>query len=91
MTEFIVQVGVGPFIALVAIVGGLLIPLAAIIGTFTYKHRRLHVEAALKQQMIERGMSAEEIREVLQASMSRKANRKCSAIKPARETSDFQA
>jgi hypothetical protein len=91
MLEFISQVGVGAFIALIAIVGGLLVPLTAIIGAFTYKHRRLHLEAALKQQMIERGMSAEEIREVLQASMSRKTGHRCSDRQPGRESSDIRA
>src|SRR5690348_6907429 len=91
MLEFISQIGVPAFITLVAIVGGLLVPLTAIIGAFTYKHRRLHVEAALKQQMIERGMSVEEIKEVLAASMSRKAGRRCSDLRASREASDFKA
>jgi hypothetical protein len=72
MAEFISQIGVGEFIGLVAVVGGLLIPLTAVIGGLAYKLRRLSVEAALKQLMIERGMSAVEIREVLQASMPEK-------------------
>ena len=88
MVEFITQVGVGPSITMLAIVGGLLIPLTAIIGSFTYKHRRLHLEAALKQQMIERGMSAAEIKEVLQASMSRKRGRGCLDHQDRREMSD---
>ena len=75
MLDFISQVGVGSFIALVAIVGGLLIPLVAILGGLTYKLRRLSVEATLKQLMIERGLSAEEIQEVLQASMSAQPRR----------------
>ena len=32
MGDFITQIGFGPFIALVSVVGGLLIPLVAIIG-----------------------------------------------------------
>ena len=87
MGDFITQIGFGPFIALVAVVGGLLMPLVAIIGGLTYKHRKLHLEAALKQQMIERGMSAEEIKEVLGAGS---AHRKCSRMNP-RETSDYTA
>jgi hypothetical protein len=86
MGEFISQVGFGHFIALVAVVGGLLIPLVAIIGGLMYKHRKLQVEAALKQQMIERGMSADEIKEVIGACRSGKAHRTCSRIS-ARETS----
>jgi hypothetical protein len=90
MGDFITQVGFGPFISLVAVVGGLLIPLVAIIGGLMYKHRKLQVEAALKQQMIERGMSADEIKEVLGASRSGKAHRQCSRMNP-RETSDYTA
>ena len=90
MGDFITQIGFGPFIALVALVGGLLIPLVAIIGGLMYKHRKLQVEAALKQQMIERGMSADEIKEVIGASRSGKAHRNCSRMNP-RETSDYTA
>ena len=90
MGDFITQIGFGHFIALVAVVGGLLIPLVAIIGGLTYKHRKLQVEAALKQQMIERGMSADEIKEVIGASRSGKAHRKCSRMNP-REMSDYTA
>ena len=87
MGDFITHIGFGPFIALVAVVGGLLIPLVAIIGGLTYKHRKLQVEAALKQQMIERGMSADEIKEVIGAARSGKAHRNCSRMNPL-ESSD---
>ena len=90
MGDFITQIGFGPFIALVGLVGGLLIPLVVIIGGLMYKHRKLQVEAALKQQMIERGMSADEIKEVMGASLSGKAHRKCSRMNP-RETSGYTA
>jgi hypothetical protein len=90
MGDFITQIGFGPFIALVATVGGLLIPLVAIIGGLTYKYRKLQVEAALKHQMIERGMSAEEIKEVIGASRSGEAHRKCSRRNP-QEASDYKA
>jgi hypothetical protein len=91
MLDFIAEIGVGSFIALVAIVGGLLIPLTAIIGGFIYKHRRLSVEASLKQLMIERGMSAEEITEVLQASTSEKARRNCSRANSPSESRRYRA
>jgi hypothetical protein len=90
MGDFITQIGFGAFIALVAVVGGFLIPLVAIIGGLMYKHRKLQVEAALKQQMIERGMSAEEIKEVMGAGRSGKAHGKGSRMNP-RETSDYTA
>ena len=90
MGDFISQIGFGPFIALVSVVGGLLIPLSAIIGGLTYKHRKLQVEAALKQQMIERGMSADEIQEVIRAAKPGKAHRTCSRRNPL-EASDYTA
>ena len=54
----------GTILAIVAVGGGLLLGLAWIIGDFSLKLR----ETALKRQMIERGMSVEEIREVLHIS-----------------------
>jgi hypothetical protein len=90
MGDFIKEFGIGAFVGLVALVGGLLIPLVAIIGGLMYKHRKLQVEAALKQQMIERGMSADEIQEVIRAARPGKAQRTCSRRNP-RETSDYTA
>ena len=88
MGDFITQIGFGPFIALVATVGGLLIPLMAIIGGLTYKYCKLQVEAALKQQMIERGMSADDIKEVIETGKSGKAHRKCSRRNPLETSND---
>ena len=87
MGDFITQLGFGHFIALVAVVGGLLIPLVAIVGGLMYKDRKVQVEAALKQQMIERGMSADEIKEVIGAG---KAHPKCSRMNP-REARNYTA
>jgi hypothetical protein len=39
-----------------------------IIGNYWYKHRRLETETALKQDMLNRGMSAEDIERVIRAS-----------------------
>jgi hypothetical protein len=84
MHEFIEQIGSDNFLGLVAIVGALLIPIVALIGAFTYKCRRLGVEATLKQLMIERGMSADEIKEVLQASIADKPCRGRAIREPSR-------
>jgi hypothetical protein len=54
----------GTILAIVAVGGGLLLGLAWIIGDFALKLR----ETGLKRQMIERGMSVEEIGEVLHIS-----------------------
>lgn len=47
--------------------------LAGIIGFYWYRMRRLEVTAALKQQMLERGMSADDICKVLEAGTPRDA------------------
>jgi len=46
---------------------GCAIPLAAIISTFWYLGQKSRSENELKQRMVERGMSAEEIERVLAA------------------------
>jgi hypothetical protein len=57
----------GPFIGLVAVAGGLLLGLVAVVAGCWQKVRRAEVAAALKQDMLNRGMSAEDIRTVLDA------------------------
>jgi hypothetical protein len=66
---------------LIVVVLALLIPILGIIfGTIT-RHmttvRLAEMEASLKQDMLQRGMSAEDIRTVIEASPRRKG-RKCS-------------
>jgi hypothetical protein len=58
----------GEFIGLVAVSGGLLIGLAAVIASVWHKVRLAELQANLKQQMLTRGMSAGEIQRVLKAS-----------------------
>ncbi|HEV3006563.1 MAG TPA: hypothetical protein VGX78_18985 [Pirellulales bacterium] len=53
----------GLFLGGTAIVGGLLVAIIAVFGSFWHKAREL----ALKQDMLSRGMSADEIRLVLDA------------------------
>jgi len=71
MSELLSRFGPGEFIGLVAVAGGLLIPIlcgvTAIITDYFFKIRQL----ALKQDMLNRGMSAEEIRVVLEAGSKR--------------------
>jgi hypothetical protein len=56
-------------IVIVSIIFGsiLLISLTAIIASCVYKTRRLETAARLKQDMLDRGMSADEIKAVLDA------------------------
>jgi hypothetical protein len=75
MGDLLSKFNPGELIGLVAVAGGLLIPIlcgvTAIITDYFYKVRKL----ALKQDMLNRGMSAEEIAIVLDAGFkhSRKA------------------
>ena len=66
----------GEFIGLVAVGGGLLCGLVAIFMGIWHEHRKAEINGALKQDMLNRGMSAEDIRTVLEAGthMSSKRN-----------------
>jgi hypothetical protein len=44
---------------------------ASVVSVFWYRTRRAEIDAALKQTMIDRGMSADEIERVLRASNAR--------------------
>ena len=55
----------------IAVVMGCLIPIAAAIGSFWYKGQKVRSENNLKQSMVERGMSAEEIERVMSSSPKR--------------------
>lgn len=46
-----------------------------------YKHRQTEIDAALKQEMIQRGMSAEDIERVLAAGTKYDAKDSCAAVK----------
>jgi hypothetical protein len=63
MSEIVTHFKPGEIIALVAVIGGLMIPLAAILGGFWYNARL----TAFKQDMFNRGMSPAEIQSVLTA------------------------
>ncbi len=65
----------GELIAIVSVVGGLLCGITAIIAGTWAKVRRTEIAASLKQDMLNRGMSADDIRTVLEAGSksSRKA------------------
>jgi hypothetical protein len=54
-------------IILVSVVGGLLCGIIAIVAGAWQKIRRAEIVAALKHDMLNRGMSAEDIRTVLEA------------------------
>jgi len=63
MTDVLTHFKPGELIALVAVAGGMLIALTAILGGFWHQARL----TALKHEMVGRGMSADEIRDVIAA------------------------
>ena len=70
MTEVLTKFDSGEIIGLVAVVGTFLCGvLGILLGFYVHwqKHRKAETTAALKQDMLNRGMSAEEIQTVLEA------------------------
>jgi hypothetical protein len=67
MTDLLSRFDSEQLIGLVAVSGGLLCGIIAIIGGFWLQLRKAEIGAALKQDMLNRGMSADEIRTVLDA------------------------
>jgi hypothetical protein len=81
MLEWLEKQNVGQLIGFVAVAGGLLIPIVAIISAQwacvrreECRTRQAETEAALKQQMIERGMHVDEIVRVLESGQMRPAS-----------------
>jgi hypothetical protein len=81
MLEWLEKQNVDQLIGFVAVAGGLLIPIVAIISAQWARVRReecrtrqAETEAALKQQMIERGMSADEMVRVLESGQMKPAS-----------------
>ena len=77
MLEWLSQQSAGQLVGLTAVLMGPLIAITAVVSAAWARVRRVEaqahiveMEAALKQQMIERGMSAEEIERVLAAGSS---------------------
>ena len=67
MSEFLSKFNGGEVIGFVAVLGGLLIPTIAVITFHWRRARAAELEAGLKQQMLEKGMSAAEIVQVMNA------------------------
>jgi hypothetical protein len=82
LTDFLSKFDSGELIGLVALLGGMIVgtilgSMGILLGFYTQKQeqRRAEITAALKQDMLNRGMSADEISMVLEAGSksSRKA------------------
>jgi hypothetical protein len=66
---FLAKFNAGELIGFVAVAGGLLVGMFAIAMDFWHKIRKAEIAAALKRDMLSRGMSAHEIQTVLEAGM----------------------
>jgi hypothetical protein len=71
MMDILSRLSGDDLIGVVAIVGGFLIAAIAILALHWRRIRVAEIEANLKQQMLERGMSAAEIAQVVRASSQR--------------------
>lgn len=67
MSEFLSRCPPGELIALVSIVGGLICGTIVLIASFWRRIRQAEIDAKLKQDMLDRGMSPEEIRIVVES------------------------
>jgi hypothetical protein len=76
MYELLSKMEPGQLIGLVSVVGGLACGIVAIVMGVGLETRRVELAAALKKDMLERGMTAEEIRIVMDAG-SRNSQRLC--------------
>jgi hypothetical protein len=76
MYELFSKMEPGQLIGLVAVVGGLVCGIVAIVMGVGLEIRRVELTAALKKDMLERGMTAEEIRIVMEAG-SKNSERLC--------------
>jgi hypothetical protein len=67
MVEYLVTYTPGELMGLVSIVGGLICGIVTIAAFYWYSRHKVDVDARLKADMLDRGMSAEEIKMVLEA------------------------
>jgi hypothetical protein len=67
MSEIMSKLDGDGVLALISIVGGLLCGMVAIAMSFWHKTRKLEIAAALKQDMLNRGISADEIQTVVES------------------------
>jgi SOS response regulatory protein OraA/RecX len=68
MSEFLARFSAGELIGLVAVVMGPLVAIVAVLATQWRKVRIAEMEATLKQQMLDKGMTPDQIEQVMNAS-----------------------
>jgi|tagenome__1003787_1003787.scaffolds.fasta_scaffold20537689_2 hypothetical protein len=67
MSEFLAQFSSSQWIALISIVGGTIFIAFTVAGELWLRAHKTNIDAKLKNDMLDRGMSADEIRTVLDA------------------------
>jgi hypothetical protein len=67
MYDWLMSLGPG-IIGVIAVLGGFIISVVAILAGNWRRVRQIEMEISLKHEMLERGMSAEEIERVIKAS-----------------------
>lgn len=67
MMDLLSRLDGGELLGGVAVIGGLLVAIIGILAGSWVKVRRAEIAAGLKQDMLNRGLSAEDIRAVLEA------------------------
>jgi hypothetical protein len=67
MGDYLSKLDGGELIAVIAIVGGLICGMLVLLGEIWRRSRKAEIDARLKTDMLDRGMSAEEIKTVLEA------------------------
>jgi hypothetical protein len=67
VSEIVSRLNNGELLFLVILMGGFLLILVGILASAWLKARQLEVDAALKKDMLTRGMSSDEIRTVIEA------------------------
>jgi hypothetical protein len=72
MQELFSRFDSGELIGLFSIAGGMLISIVAIAGSYWRRVRAAEIAAELKRDMLDRGLSAEEIKTILDAGQSRR-------------------
>jgi len=82
LADYLSRFQFGELMGFLAVGGGLLIGLVAVAGGLWVEIRKNEIAAALKQDMLGRGMSPDEIKMVLDAGTlrSRKQGRCCSPV-----------
>lgn len=88
MSEFLAKFNGGELIGLVAVLVGPLIAIVAVLATQWRRVRVAEMEGALKQQMLDKGMSAAEIEQVMRAGLG---SGRASAVSVGNEAQDRAA